>query len=65
MVATITRAMPSKELWIQMEVECGRYHHQNLTLLSWVERVMKIENDTKLAMYKDVRYDILKQSLYL
>ena len=57
--------MPCKELWMQMEVECGRYHHQNFTLLSWVERVMKIENDTKMAMYHDIQNHILNQSPYL
>ena len=65
MICTITRAMPSKDLWMQLEVECGRYHHQNLSLLSWVERTLKIENDTKMTMYKEVQQTILNQSPFI
>ena len=53
-ISTYSRNLPDPELWVQMETEVGRFHHQNLLLLGWVERLLKHENDVEMKVLNRV-----------
>ena len=61
-IATYSRNIPNTELWVRMENEVGRYHHQNLQLLGWVERLLKLEDDTEMQVYGRVVNKYLNKS---
>ena len=49
-ISTYSRNLPEPEFWVQMEAEVGRFHHQNLLLLGWAERLLKTENDVEMKV---------------
>lgn len=64
-ISLYSRPMPSPDCWMRMEMEVGRFNHQNLLVLSWVERLLTMEKDYKMSIYARIRKDILDKSPYL
>ena len=61
-IATMTRTMPAADVWARMEIEAGRYHHNNLMLLSWLEVCLKLENDTTMDLFRRTTETFLNKS---
>ena len=61
-IATMTRSIPAAEEWSRMEVEVGRFHHQNLLLLGWLEICLKIDDDVQMTLLERVVKSCLSRS---
>ena len=65
MIGVLTRNMPDAQLWARLEVEAGVFHHQNLALMTWIERMLSLEVDTEMLQLERIKNEFLHQSPYV
>ena len=62
MISLYSRNMPSAECWMRMEAEVGRYHHQNLFQLCWIERLLAMEDDVEMKVLEKIKDGYVNKS---
>ena len=59
MLGTIKRPLVSKKEFIRAEGYLGRFSQHNLLLLSWIERLMQMEQDNNHAHLRWIQKNLL------
>ena len=51
LINILSRPMPKKREWVRMESQFGRYFHQNMLCLLWIETYCQVFDDREGKLY--------------